>query len=277
MPAIGMTVIEPQQPMMPAQLVPRPDDAVSDVMSQQAGSGDGKGRAQPFTVDELHRAIEEIHYQPDFRKSQDRDCDYYDNNQLSPDVLAEIERRGMLPVVRNLVQPTIDVVLGLEAKLRTDARCVSDSDAYQDVAEALSQKLKEATREAMVNETIADAFAGQVKAGIGWAEVVRASDPFAYQYECNHIHRREMFWKWEARKPLMEDATYLVRRRFFDDTTVMAFFPRAAKQLQDMASGVPLDHFMRSDIETANNGFEDRKSTRLNSSHVVTSRMPSSA
>jgi hypothetical protein len=254
MPAVGGTIIEPREPMMPAQLVPRPDDSVSDVMSQQSGSG--TGTADPFTVNELSRAIEEIHFQPDFRKGQDRDCDYYDNNQLSPDVLAEIERRGMLPVVRNLIQPTIDVVLGLEAKLRTDARCVGDTDEYQDVAEALSQKLKEATREAMVNEVIADAFAGQVKAGIGWAEVVRASDPFAYPYECNHVHRREMYWKWEARKPLLEDSTYLMRRRFFDDTTVMAFFPQAKDMLRDMASGFPLDYWLRPGMENAQNGFE---------------------
>lgn len=256
MPGPGMTVIEPRQPMTPAQLVPRADDPVSDVMSQQSASGDGKGRAEPFTVMELSRAIDEIHYQPDFRKGQDRDCDYYDNNQLSPDVLTEIERRGMLPVVRNLIQPTIDVVLGLEAKLRTDARCIGDTDEFQDVAEGLSQKLKETTREAMVNECIADAFASQVKAGIGWAEVVRASDPFAYPYEANNPHRREMYWKWEARKPLLEDSSYLIRRRFFDDSAVMAFFPRAREFLDTMATGFPLDYWLRPGMEQARNGFE---------------------
>jgi hypothetical protein len=254
--ATGMTVIEPNQPMTPAQLVPRPTDPVSDVMGQQSASGDGRGRAQPFTHNELARAIDEIHYQPDFRKQQDRDCDYYDNNQLTPDTLAEIERRGMLPVVRNLIQPTIDVVLGLEAKLRTDARCAADSDTDQDVAEGLSQRLKEVTREAMVNEVLADAFAGQVKAGIGWAEVVRASDPFAYPYEVNHVHRREMYWKWEATKPLLQDSAYIIRRRFFDDTAVMAFFPQHAGLLDSMASGVPMDFLLRSSTETAQNGFE---------------------
>jgi hypothetical protein len=256
MAGMGMTVIEPNQPLTPSQIVPRPSDPVSDVMGQQSASGDGRGRAQPFTHDEMVRAIDEIHHQPDFRKQQDRDCEYYDNNQLAPDTLAEIERRGMLPVVRNLIQPTIDVVLGLEAKLRTDARCAADSDTDQDVAEGLSQRLKEVTREAMVNEVLADAFASQVKAGIGWAEVVRASDPFAYPYEVNHVHRREMYWKWEANKPLLQDSAYMIRRRFFDDTAVMAYFPHAAPMLKDMASGFPMDYLLRSNTEVANNGFE---------------------
>lgn len=252
-----MTVISPRDDQMNldrAQLAPAGSDQVMDVMSAQEGMG--FGRTSPLTPDELGCIVDDIHLQPDWRKGADRDCDYYDNNQLSPDVQAEIERRGMLGVVRNLVQPTIDVVLGLEAKLRTDARCVADTDEYQDVAEALSKKLKEATREANTNDAIGDAFAGQVKAGIGWCEVTRASDPFAYPYETNAVHRREMYWKWGSEKPLLQDATFLLRRRFFDDTQVMAFFPRAAAAIQGMASGTPLDYWLRPGIETAQYGFE---------------------
>jgi len=229
--------------------------ATADILEQQERPS-GIGQAAPITEEEWGQWLIEIHDQPPFRKQQDRDCDYYDNNQLDAEQLAEIERRGMLPVVENLVQPTIDVVLGLEAKMRTDWRVQADTDEFQDVAEAFSQKLHEAERESHADYALSDAYASEVKAGLGWVEVIRARDPFEYPYEVNAVHRREMYWDWASRDRTMKDARYLLRRRWFDVDTVAAYFPRFKEGLRQVGSGTNIDTWIRADMEAAARGFE---------------------
>lgn len=244
------------------QIVPAARSAVVDQLEEQESTTRSDPNSQALTPMEFMQWIEEIHWQPDWRRSADRDCDYYDNNQLDPETLAEIERRGMLPVVKNMIQPTIDVVLGLEAKMRTDWRVSGDSDHFADVAEALSQKMFEAERESKADRAIADAHAGQVKAGIGWCEIVRSSDPFGYPYEANSIHRREMYWDWNARKPMLEDKLYLVRRRWFYTKQVAAFFPKYQSTLEHASSGLPMDTLLNGRLESAERGFEQGQELR---------------
>lgn len=245
------------------QIVPAGSSRVVDRLEEQESTARVKPDSQGLEANEFMSWIEEIHWQPDWRRTADRDCDYYDNNQLDPETLAEIERRGMLPVVKNMIQPTIDVVLGLEAKMRTDWRVSGDSDQFADVAEALSQKLFEAERESRADRAIADAHAGQVKAGIGWVEVVKSNDPFAYPYEANHVHRREMYWDWNSRKPLLEDKLYLIRRRWFYTKQVAAFFPQFKSAADYMAQGLPLDTLLGSSVESADRGYEMGQENRI--------------
>ena len=247
-----------------AQIVPAGNAAVVDQLEEQESTTKpGSAGGQELTSREFMGWVDEIHWQPDWRAMADRDCDYYDNNQLDPDTLAEIERRGMLPVVKNMIQPTIDVVLGLEAKMRTDWRVSGDNDQFADVAEALSQRLFEAERESHADRAIADAHAGQVKAGIGWVEVVRSSDPFQFPYEANSVHRRELYWDWNARKPMLQDKLYLIRRRWFYTDQVKAFFPKFKDELSRMGEGFPLDTLLTGRLESAHRGFEQAQELRL--------------
>lgn len=175
---------------------------------------------------QYQRIIEEIRYQPNWRQEADKAADYYDGNQLDPETLAELEEKGMAPLLTNLIKPTVDMVLGMEAKTRSDWRCIADSEEFQDVAEAFSQKLHEAERETRADRACSDAYAGQIKTGLGWVEVSREADPFRYPYRVSTVHRREMFWDWVAKEPDLSDARYVVRKRWFDLDLVALHFPK---------------------------------------------------
>jgi hypothetical protein len=101
----------------------------------------------------------------------------------------------------------------------------ADDDKYQDVAEAMSVKLKEAEREARADRACSDAYAGQLKNGISWVEVSREMDPFRYPYRVTAVSRREIFWDWRAKDPDLSDARYLVRRRWQDVDVLELMFP----------------------------------------------------
>lgn len=195
---------------------------------------DRPGQEQPLTAAkggldwmQYQRIIEEIRYQPHWRQEADKVADYYDGNQLDPETLADLEEKGMAPLITNLVKPTIDMVLGMEAKTRSDWRCIADAEQFQDIAEAFSQKLHEAERETRADRACSDAYAGQIKTGLSWVEVSRESDPFRYPYRVSAVHRREMFWDWVAKEPDLSDARYVVRKRWFDIDLVALHFPKS--------------------------------------------------
>jgi len=174
--------------------------------------------------------LREIKHQPHWRREADRCADYYDGNQLSPETVERLQDRGQPPLIANLIKPTVDTVLGMEAKSRSDWRVRPEDDGMceDDLAEALSVKLKHAEIESRADRAISDAYAGQLKAGLGWVEVGRENDPFKCPYRVRAVHRREIFWDWRAEQPDLSDARYLIRRRWLELEHAIALMPQYA-------------------------------------------------
>lgn len=181
----------------------------------------------------------ECRNQPAWRREADRCCDYYDNNQLSPETVEKLKDRGQPPLIKNLVKPTIDTVLGMEAKSRTDWRVRPEDDniANDDTAEALSLKLKHAETESRADRACSDAYAGQIKAGVHWVEVARESDPLKYPYRVKAIHRKEIHWDWRSVEPDLSDARYLIRRRWLEVDNAIGMMPQYAELFRQTTSG----------------------------------------
>lgn len=181
----------------------------------------------------------DIQHQPAWRKEADKACDYYDGNQLTAETVERLGDRGQPPLITNLIKPTIDTVLGMEAKTRTDWRVRPEDDhvANADTAEALSLKLKHAETESRADRACSDAYAAQLKAGLGFVEVSRESDPLKYPYRVKAIHRREIFWDWRAEQYDLSDARYLIRRRWLDVDSAIAMMPQYADLFRHTTGG----------------------------------------
>lgn len=181
--------------------------------------------------------IDECEQQPAWRSRADRECDYYDGNQLDSEVMRRARERGLPPAIEPLIGPTIDSVLGMEAKSRTDWRVIADSDKEgDDVADALNYRLNQAERHSKADAACGDAYASQIKVGIGWVEVAREQDPFAYPYRCCAVHRNEIWYDWLA-KPDLSDARYLVRRRWMERDKAKLMFPEKTHLIEHAGSG----------------------------------------
>lgn len=174
--------------------------------------------------------LREIKHQPHWRREADRAADYYDGNQLSPETVEKLKDRGQPPLITNIIKPTIDTVLGMEAKTRTDwrVRPEDDEECDDDLAEGLSVKLKHAETESRADRAVSDAYSAQIKAGLGWVEVAREHDPFKCPYRVRYVHRREIFWDWRAEQPDLSDARYLIRRRWLELEHAIALMPQYA-------------------------------------------------
>jgi hypothetical protein len=181
-----------------------------------------------FNLLALEELIQDCQGQPDWRPRADLAHAYYDmGKQLSSEKVRKIQyEMGIEPRQTNLIHGVINGVLGMEAKQRSDVLIDADEDDYQDVADVLSMRMKECTRESMSDMAISEAYAGQIKGGIGWVEVSRASDPLDYPYRTCSIHRREIWYDWRSQRIDLSDARWLVRKRWEDLDEAVAMMPQ---------------------------------------------------
>jgi len=221
------------------------DAALMVVDSLESQEQTGKPADSGLDFQNYMRYCEEIRQQPAFRSEMDKCAEYYDGNQLDGDTLDDLESKGLGPLITNIIRPTIDVVLGMEAKTRSDWRVIADADQWQDVAEAQSAKIHEAERESRADRACSDAYAGQIKAGLGWVEVGRHSDPFKYPYRARAVHRREIFWDWLSQEHDLSDARYLLRKKSFDRDEVAAHMPQHADLIRSAGGGWSADWLER--------------------------------
>src|SRR5687767_12837760 len=88
--------------------------------------GDEQERGEPagdgLPIRTFKTFLDECRWQPPWRNMADKCVDYYDGNQSSLDTLERLDRMGMADMSRNIVQPLVNVVLGMEARTRADWR-----------------------------------------------------------------------------------------------------------------------------------------------------------
>lgn len=199
----------------------------NDTMRDHAGRG-------AYDLGALEALLKDCDGQPDWRSRADKAHAYYDmGKQQTPEEKARIHRvMGINPRETNLVHGVINAVLGTEARQRTDVNVEADDEDFADVSDVLSMRMEEATRETNCDMAIADGYSGQVKGGLGWVEVSRASDPLDYPYRVRNIHRREIWYDWRAQQIDLSDARWLVRKNWQDLDEAVALYPKFADLLK---------------------------------------------
>ena len=191
-----------------------------------------------LSVARLEDFLDEIKNQPQWRRQADKEADYYDGNQLDASQIEEYEGRGYAPLITNLVKPTIDVVLGMEAKSRADWMVrPEDGELNEELAEVLNEKLHKAEVASRADRAFSDAYADAVKVGLGWIEVSRSSDPLENPHRVRRVHRREIYFDWRSSEPDLSDARYLVRKRWLDQDTAVGAFPEHRKLIENCLNG----------------------------------------
>ncbi|MEO9061182.1 MAG: phage portal protein [Nitrosospira sp.] len=190
-----------------------------------------------ISIEAYGRISRELRNQPKWRFDSDTDCDYYDGAQTSAALIQRLKDAGIPPQDSNLIKPTINAVLGLEARSRTDYRITSDDAQQAEIAEGLSARIKEVETESRADRAMSDAYSSMVRSGVGWVEVSREFDPLRYPYRVREIHRNEIWWDWTSKEPDLSDARYLRRDKWVDRTQAARMFPGQAELIGNSWSG----------------------------------------
>lgn len=121
-----------------------------------------------FTQQQLLDISADIDSQPEWRTTANTACAYYDGDQLAPELVSKLKERGQPLTMHNLIAPTIDGVLGMEAKTRTDLMVIADDPSMEmeQMAEAVNAEYSDACRLSNLNKARSDAYAEQIKAGL---------------------------------------------------------------------------------------------------------------
>lgn len=198
---------------------------------QTSAAGSPGAEAPRFSQQKLLAVSSDIDQQPRWRDGANKACAYYDGDQLEPEVVAVLEERGQPKTIHNLIAPTIDGVLGMEAKTRTDLMVVSDDpdEEAEKLADAINAEFADACRLSNLNKARSDAYAEQIKAGLSWVEVRRNSDPFGSKFKVSTVNRNEVFWDWLSREADLSDCRWLMRRRWMDIDEAKVSFPEMSQ------------------------------------------------
>lgn len=177
-----------------------------------------KSSKSHLSVSDLAQLMDDINQQPDWRSLARKAMAYYDDDQLDPEVKAALQKRGQPITVHNLIKPTINAVLGMEAKTRTDLMVIADDpdEEFDELAEALNAEYKDVCRMAHLDRARQNAYKQQIGPGLGWAEVLRNQDAFGPRYKILSVHRDEVYWDWMSREDDLSDCRWLMRKRWLD-------------------------------------------------------------
>lgn len=183
-----------------------------------------------FTTKQLGDLMGDINAQPDWRTPANKCCDYYDGEQLPAKVKEKLKKLGQPALVYNLIKPTVNGVLGLEARTRVDMMISveNQNDEMDELIEAVNEQFKSIRRVCDADIAESDAYASMIKAGLGWVEVYRNPYPMQNPYKIVFVHRDEVFHDWNTKQRDLSDCRWLLRRRWLDVDEAKALAPDKA-------------------------------------------------
>jgi hypothetical protein len=184
--------------------------------------------------DKLLELLSDIDGQPDWRTNAKIAHSYYDGDQLPSSLLEKIRELGLPEVMHNLIAPAIDGVLGMEAKTRTDLLVLADDpdDEMEQLAEAVNAEFSDVARLSRLDSARSDAYASQIKCGVGFVEVYRNPNPFGSRYKIKNVKRDEVYWDWFSTEPDWSDCRWVIRERWIDIDELSTLVPSKEKVLE---------------------------------------------
>ena len=221
-----------------------------------------RAKAPGMQLHQLERVLSDAENEPNWRPSADKCADYYDHKQSTAQQLADAEETGERRVTINLIQRTINGALGQEAKTRLGWKAEPDASVFEDVAAAIGERLHEATRETAVDMAISEAYSSMLRTGIGWVEVKRSTNPLAYPYQAQAIHRNMVWWDWRARLSDKSDAQWVCVQKWVDLEEAATLLPKHRALLEIGCHSGPITDVMARTLITSRDQFEDIHRTR---------------
>lgn len=184
------------------------------------------------------------------------DEDYYDSEQWTNEEKAELRQRGQNPTVYNEIKPTIDWLIGVERRTRTDFNIISsqdDSPEAEDDAKTKTKLLKYIAEANRVEFERSDSADDCFKGGLGWIECGISPDPEDEPLYVRAESWRNMLYDSLGTRRDLSDSRYLFRFRTVDLDIAIAFFPDKETQLRASAvsgnNSPYLDYFNGRPIE----------------------------
>jgi len=182
--------------------------------------------------------LRELERQSTNRYQMAMDEAFYDHKQWTDEEIAELTARGQAPLVFNMIQTSVNWVLGSQRRATMDYKILPRLKDGMKAAEHKTQLMKHLSDENRSEHEHSLAFASAVKAGIGWLETGQASPedgPIVYDRAENW---RSILWDSTSTRYDLRDARYVCRTKWLDLDVCEALWPQRKAVLSLAAKNV---------------------------------------
>lgn len=216
----------------------------SDGALAQAKSGKA-AQAMPKTnpldeakASDLHRKLMatyryELDRQAPNRVEMATDEDMFDHIQWTVEELSQLEERGQPPLIFNLIQTTVNWVLGSQRRATVDYKILPRRKEGLDAAARKDELLRHLRDENHTNDQTALAFADAVKVGMGWLETGEGDPTDGPIVFDRHVPWRQMLWDSRGTEGLdIQKGRYVSRSKWLDLDIAISLWPGRAGILE---------------------------------------------
>lgn len=170
-------------------------------------------------------------------KEAKTDLEYYEGEQWTDEEKAVLQERGQPVLTLNFIKPTIDVVIGLETRVRTDIRVLPRGMQDQALADLMSAAIKFELDMNEAEYVFRQAFEDMVKCGLGWVCVEPSFWRNNTEVYLESVPYDEILIDPMARQYDLTDARYLIRRKWIDIEQALQLFPEAQPYFKRLDNG----------------------------------------
>jgi len=197
------------------------------------GQGRDPDEMEPPNVERLERMFDEARDLTDRARAKQQQCqDYYDNKQLSGEVIKILYDRKQPPVVDNRIAPAIDGILGVIEGAKVDPRAYPRNPEDQGNADVATKLLRFIADISRWQQTKLDCAEDYLKQGLTAAIV----EWDGRQIRVEQIRWETFFYDPKSRKHDFSDAKYLGVAKWMYADEVRQLFPERTRAIGDVCT-----------------------------------------
>jgi hypothetical protein len=199
----------------------------------------------------------------DERELAERDRDYYDGKQLTPEEEAALKARKQPIVISNRIRPKIDALLGFERKQRTDPKAYPRTPKHEEDATAATDALRfvcDKNRFQNIRSEVAEYMSIE---GIGAATVTMRKQGDVLDVALTVLPWDRFYRDPHSRRRDFSDAAYLGSVLWMDEADVLAEFKDAKDTIEACYESTDAEGQTYDDRPKVSWGDKKRKRVRV--------------
>ena len=176
----------------------------------------------------------------DARSASERDRDYYDGHQWTPEEIAILKRRKQPVSVINRIQRKVDAMIGLEQRMRTDPKALPRGPEDEDAAQAATKALVFVDDNTRFDALRSHCFENMIVEGYGGVEVAVEMRRDRPEIVIHRLRWEEIVFDPHSREKDFSDAGYVGSQKWMSLDAAMealsGWWQGAPEELQDVLS-----------------------------------------
>jgi len=143
------------------------------------------------------------------RELSERDRDYYDEHQWTPEEIAVFKKRKQPIITANRIKRKVDAMIGIEQKGRTEPRAFPRNPQDEDAADIATKALVFVDDNTRFDSKKSEAFENLLIEGYGGVEIVVEEVRGRPEIAINRLRWEEIFFDPHSREKDFSDASYV--------------------------------------------------------------------